>query len=117
MNLREVGVDMPIEELSSRARVAFREIQNEMQAVAGLLARERKLPSADYRAVLAGLKKVQLEGAAILPHYQARLAEIEAIIRRERIVSLPARPAQIRLASEAETAARPAPHIGPPRLM
>jgi uncharacterized protein (DUF885 family) len=117
MNLRDVGVDMPIEELSSRARVAFREIQNEMQAVAGQLARERKLPAADYRAVLAGLKKVQLTGDAILPHYQARLAEIEAIIRRERIVSLPTRPAQIRLASEAETAAQPAPHMDPPRLM
>jgi len=67
--------------------------------------------------VLAELKKVQLVGPAILPHYEARLAEIEAIIRRERIVSLPSRPAQIRLASEAETAAQPAPHMDPPRLM
>jgi hypothetical protein len=117
MNLRDVGVDMPIEELSSRARVAFREIQNEMQAVATQLTRAANAPSADYRTVLAGLKRAQLSGPAILPHYEARLAEIEAIIRREGIVTLPTRPAQIRLASEAETAAQPAPHMDPPRLM
>ncbi len=117
MNLRDVGVDMPIEELSSRARVAFREIQNEMQSVAAQLAKARGESPADYRAVLAGLKRAQFAGDAILPHYEARIAEIEAIIRREGIVTLPDRAAQIRLASDAETAAQPAPHMDPPRLM
>jgi len=117
MNLRDFGIDMPIEELSSRARVAFREIQNEMQSVAAQMAKARGEATADSRAALAGLKSAQFSGDAILPHYEARIKEIEAIITREGIVTLPDRAAQIRLASEAETAAQPAPHMDPPRLM
>jgi len=115
--LRDSGVDFPAAELASRAQVAFREIQNEMGALAPLVARERGLPGGDYRAVLRALKAEQFEGEAILPHYQSRLAELEAIIRREGIVSLPAREAQIRLAGPAESASAPAPHMDPPRLM
>jgi len=115
--LRDTGVDFPAEELASRAEVAFREIQNEMQALAPLVARERSLTTTDYRGVLAALKQEQFVGAAILPHYVARLADLEAIIRREGIVSLPSRPAVIRLAGPAESAASPAPHMDPPRAM
>jgi uncharacterized protein (DUF885 family) len=45
------------------------------------------------------------------------MKDLEAIIERERIVTLPARAAQIRLASAGETAAQPAPHMQPPRLI
>ena len=117
--LRDSGVDMDAGELSSRAQVAFREIQNEMNAIAPVVARERGLPAGtkDYRDVLRALKREQFEGEAILPHYKARLAELEAIIRREDVVSLPAREAVIRLAGPAESAASPAPHMDPPRMM
>ena len=115
--LRDVGVDMELEELVGRAQVAFREIQNEMNALAPLVAREQGLPPGDYRSVLRALKTKQFEGDAILPHYQSRMKELEAIIERERIVTLPARAAQIRLASAGETAAQPAPHMQPPRLI
>ena len=63
------------------------------------------------------LKKQQLVGEAILPHYQARLKDLETIITREKLVTLPSRPARIRLASAAETAASPAPNMRPPRLV
>jgi hypothetical protein len=115
--LRGFGVDIPPAELAERARVSFMEIRNEMKTVAALLAAEKRLASPDYRDVIRELKKQQLVGDAILPHYQARLAEVEDIIRRERIVSLPARPARIRLASEAESAQSPAPNMRPPRLV
>ena len=49
--------------------------------------------------------------------YRKRLADIEEIIRREHLITLPDRPAIIRLASSAETAAQPAPHMDPPRLL
>jgi hypothetical protein len=117
IGLKNVGVDMGLEELVSRARVAFREIQQEMQAIAPLVAREQGLEMSDYRDVLRALKAKQLVGDAILPHYLARIQELEAIIVRERIVSLPDRAAQIRLATAAETAAQPAPHMQPPRLI
>jgi len=115
--LRDVGVDMELEELVGRAQVSFREIQNEMNALAPLVAREQGLPPGDYRAVLRALKAKQFEGDAILPHYQSRMRDLEAIIEREQIVTLPARAAQIRLASAGETAAQPAPHMQPPRLI
>ena len=63
------------------------------------------------------LKKDQIPGDQVLPHYQKRLAEIEDIIRREHLVTLPDRPAIIRLATAAETAQQPAPHMQPPPLI
>ena len=88
-----------------------------MQAVAAKIAKERHLPSSDYRDVIRALKKDQIPGDQVLPHYQKRLAEIEDILRREHLITLPERPAIIRLASAAETAQQPAPHMQPPPLM
>jgi uncharacterized protein (DUF885 family) len=115
--LERVGVDIPVDRLTALAHEAFTSIQGEMSRVAAKIAEARHLPSADYRDVLRELKKEQLAGDAILPHYQARLAEIEAILRRENLVTLPARPAKIRLGTPAESAQQPAPHVNPPRLL
>jgi hypothetical protein len=111
------GVDAPPEVVRERARVAFMEIRNEMRALAPLVAREKGFAATDYVSVLRELKKKQITGPDILPHYQARLAALEDIIRRERVVTLPTRAARIRLASEAESAQSPAPHMRPPRLL
>jgi hypothetical protein len=116
-NLKNVGVDLPVAELVSRAKVSFREIQNEMQAISSLLAAERGYPSSDYRDVIRELKKQQLVGDAILPHYQKRIEALEEIIARENVVTLPDREMRIRLASEAESASIPAPNMRPPRLI
>jgi uncharacterized protein (DUF885 family) len=114
--LRQRGIDMPLEELVSRAKTSFREIQSEMQSVAALVAQERKLPSSDYRDVIRALKKEQLAGDAILAHYNQRVKELEQRIRDGRVVTLPDRPMRVRLAS-AESAATPAPHVSPPRII
>jgi hypothetical protein len=115
--LRQVGVDVPPLELAERARIAFMEIRNEMKALAPLVAREKGFAVSDYRDVIRELKKQQVTGDAILPHYQARLAQVEEIIRREQVVTLPERAARIRIASEAEAAQTPAPNMRPPRLV
>jgi hypothetical protein len=115
--LRELGIDVRPEELAWQARASFREIQLQMQEVAARVAEIRAMPSSDYRDVIRQLKAEQLVGDAILPHYQQRLRQIEEIVRRENLVTLPARPARIRLASEAESAAIPAPHMSMPRLI
>lgn len=116
-SLRTLGVDMPVEELVSRAEVSFKEIQNEMQALAPLVAKQHGFSVTDYRDVLRELKKNQVTGEAILPLYQQRIKDMEEIIRREKIVTLPDRPMKVRLASEAESAAVPAPNMRPPRLI
>jgi len=115
-NLKGVGIDMPVAELVSRAKVSFREIQNEMQALSALIASERGLESSDYRDVIAELKKEQFVGEAILPHYQERIKQLERLIQQHGVVTLPDREMRIRLASEAESAATPAPNMRPPRL-
>jgi hypothetical protein len=116
-SLKQYGVDVAPDELATRARVAFFEIRNEMQTLAPLVAKQKGLTADDYRDVIRELKKQQIVGAAILPLYQRRMHDLEDIIRREGIVTLPARDARIRLASEAESAAIPAPNMHPPRLI
>ena len=116
-SLKQAGVDMPVDELMSRAQVAFEEIQTQMQVLAPLVAKEKGWNLTDYRDVLAELKKDQLAGEAILPHYQQRIKDLEKIIRDHDIVTLPQREMRIQLASEAESAAIPAPNMRPPRLI
>ena len=115
--LEQVGVTRQPEPLAAMARQAFVEIQGEMQRLAPAIAKARGLKTTDYRDVIRALKQEQLVGEAILPHYRQRLAEIEAIIKRERLVTLPAREARIRIATDAEAAQSPAPNMRPPRLI
>jgi len=116
-NLKQFGNTVPPDELIRRALLSFAEIRDEMRALAPLVARQKGYKSADYRDVIRELKKQQLVGKAILPFYQKRLATIEDILRREHEITVPQRKAVIRLASEAETAQLPAPHMSPPRLI
>jgi uncharacterized protein (DUF885 family) len=116
-SLEQLGVDMPLAELQSRAKTAFQETQRQMQALAPRVAAEKGWKLADYRDVIRELKKSQLVGDDILAHYQARAREVEEIIRREAIVTVPAREMKIELASEAESANTPAPNMRPPRLI
>ena len=117
ISLENYGIDYAPDELTRLAHEMFAQLQTQMQSIAAKVAKERHLPSPDYRAVIAALKKDQIPGDQVLPHYQKRLAEIEDIIRREHLVTLPDRPAIIRLASAAETAQQPAPHMVPPPLI
>jgi uncharacterized protein (DUF885 family) len=116
-NLRQYGVDITPEELISRALTSFAEIRNQMNITAGLLAKERGWPERDYRAVIRRLKADQLPADQVMPMYRSRLAQIEAIVREQKIVTLPDRAASIRLATPAENAQQPAPHMDPPRLI
>lgn len=116
-NLRRLGVDISPREIIARALISFAEIRNQMNITAGQIARERNLPDADYRAVLAVLKKQQLPSEQVMHVYADRLAQLEVAVRANRIVTLPDRKASIRLATAAENAQSPAPHMSPPRLI
>ncbi len=116
-NLKEYGVDMPIEELQRRAMVAFKELQTQLQVLGKIIATKNNYPSDDYRDVLRAMKKEQLDSANILTVYRQQIKEIEAIIKDQQILTLPDREMVIRLASPAESAAAPAPFMSPPRLI
>jgi hypothetical protein len=117
LNLEAFGVDIPPVQLATMAHAAFTEYQGEMQAIAAQIAKQRNLPSSDYRDVIAALKKEQITGDAILPLYEQRLKDIEGIIVAHNIVTLPSRPAIIRIASAAESSQQPAPHMEPPPFL
>jgi uncharacterized protein (DUF885 family) len=116
-NLRQFGVDISPDELVAKALTSFAEIRNQMQITAGLIAKERALADPDYRNVMREVKKQQIPKDQVMPLYGERLAQIEAAVREHHIVTLPERRAVIRLASEAENAQQPAPHMNPPRLI
>jgi uncharacterized protein (DUF885 family) len=116
-NLKNFGVDIKPQEMISKALTSFAEIRNQMQITANLIAKERGFKDADYRAVMAELKKQQIPTEQVMPLYAERLAALEAAVREQRVVTLPSRKAVIRLASMAENAAQPAPHMSPPRLI
>ena len=113
----EYGIDLPPARIAAMAHTAFSEIQREMAPLAAQIARANHYPSSDYRAVIAELKKKQITGEAILPFYNERLHEIEKLIVAHNLVTLPNRPAIIRLATAAETAQQPAPHMSPPPFL
>ncbi|MDB5008460.1 MAG: hypothetical protein JWP45_2853 [Mucilaginibacter sp.] len=117
LNLEGYGIDIPPGELAKTAHAAFTDIQNQMKPLAEQVAKKYNLPTADYRDVITFLKKDQLIGDSIMPVYKRHLADIEEIIRKQHLVTLPNRPAIIRLASAAETAQAPAPHMVPPPFL
>ena len=113
----EYGIDVPPAQIASMAHAAFTQYQKEMAPLAAQVAHAHGFPSSDYRAVIAELKKKQINGDAILPFFTERLHAIEQIIKAKELVTLPSRPAIIRLATPAETAQQPAPHMVPPPLL
>lgn len=116
-NLKNFGVDADPNDLIRQAQIGFGSIRNEMQAIARRIAAERGLESGDYRDVMRELKKQQIPEDEVLPLYRERLEIIEEIIREQEIVTLPEREAAIRLATEAESTAIPAPFLNPPPLI
>jgi uncharacterized protein (DUF885 family) len=67
--------------------------------------------------VIRELKKEQIGADRILDVYTERLKRIESTVRDRNLITLPQREAVIRLATEAESTAQPAPHVDPPRLI
>ena len=117
LDLEGYGIDIPPAQIAEMAHKAFAEYQAEMVTIAAQIAKQKGYPSSDYRDVIRELKKAQIVGDATLPFYQKRLGEIEKIIAAQNLVTLPTRPAIIRLATAAETAQQPAPHMTPPPFL
>jgi len=116
-NLKGFGVDADPRDLIKRAMFAYMQTRDELDALARVYAAQKGLGSSNYRDVIRELKKSRVAGDQVLPVYKSHLAQLEDTIRKQNIVTLPKRAAVIRLSTEAEAAASPAPHIDPPRLI
>jgi hypothetical protein len=116
--LRNWGVYSSPEELIELATKGYMDIRNEMEALAPQIAAEKGWDTRDYREVIAMLKEEgAIDGDEMLDHFHAVLRDLEEIIVREKIITLPDRDAGIRIATAAETAAQPAPHLEVPRMI
>lgn len=115
--LETVGIDLPPEELISRARRGFYETRQQMQALAPHVAAKFGFDRTDYPSVIAELKKQTIPEEQMEAHYAEVLGELQEIAARENVVTLPDYPVNMRLGTEAENAASPAPHMRPPRLI
>jgi uncharacterized protein (DUF885 family) len=116
-NLKSTGIDIPADDLIKQAQLEFTEVQQAMAMMAPVVAKEEGIQASDYRDVLKALKKQQLGKNDVEPWYHQIIAKIEDTIRNEHIVTLPKRAMQMRVASDAEAASTPAPHMDPPPLI
>lgn len=117
LQLKNFGVDDSPEALMRTGQVAFMNIRNEMMALAPLVAAQEGFDTDDYREVIRLLKEDQVHGDQLMARYQDVMAQIDVIIERENLVSLPDEPARVRMATPAETAQQPAAHLDIPRLV
>jgi hypothetical protein len=116
-NLKNFGVRATPEELIREAQYGYQFIRSEMKALAVRIADERGWEENELVSVMRRLKAEQIPQEDLLDVYKSRLADIEEIIRREDIITLPERDASIRMATEAESAAIPASFMSPPQLI
>src|SRR5882757_864475 len=116
-NLKNFGVNMDPNELMERALFVYASTRDEMQALAVQIAEQRGLKSSDYHDVMRELKKAKIPNDKLLVVYSERLARIEKIARDQHLITIPQRKAVIRLATDAESASQPAPHMDIPRLI
>ena len=114
LKLQQMGIDIAPELLIQRAKAAFMETRANMQALAPQVAKVEKIKATDYRAVIKALKKESISNSKIEKHYRNINKQLETAITKHGIVDLPKRDMIMRLGSEAESAASPAPHMLPP---
>jgi hypothetical protein len=115
--LKGVGIDIDPQLLIQRAEVEFMETRAAMQALAPVVAQARGLKPGDYRSVIRQLKTQTIPNEKLEASYKEVNTQLEAAIRQERVVDVPNRPMIMRLASAAESAAQPAPHMQPPPMI
>jgi uncharacterized protein (DUF885 family) len=109
LKLEEQGIETPIEEVIQQAHTAFIQVQQQMAAIAPQIARQKEFKAADYRDVIRELKQEHLSAKETLRLYQSRAKDLENIIEREDLATLPKDKFNIRLATVKENADFPVP--------
>ncbi len=115
--LKQYGIDIDPKLLIQRAELEFMETRAAMQQIAPLVAKAKGIDATDYRDVIRALKRDAIPNDRLEGRYREVIDAIDPIIRAQRIVDVPQRPMQMRLGTEAESAAQPAPHFLPAPLV
>jgi len=116
--LRSFGIELPIDELASRARVAFRELRGRLEVEARQLARSRDWPDEGFPKVVQALAREKLASGKILPAYRERIRQLKELIMGSGFPPFPPqRHLEIRGATDAERLCYPFPHFRWPPLV
>ncbi|MFC3716393.1 DUF885 domain-containing protein [Luteimonas soli] len=118
--LKQFGIDIDPQLLIDRAQVEFMETRAAMTQLAPLVAKAKGLEGideGDYIAVIRALKQDTIPNDQLEARYRTVIDAIDPIIRKQGIVDVPNRPMVMRLGTEAESAASPAPHFLPAPLV
>jgi len=117
LSLARAGVNDPIDQVVRLAHQQFGEIQTSMQPIGARIAKQRGWPAGDYREVLRRLHQEQLNADTIEPLYRQRIAELDQIIGKQNLLTLPALPPIVRMATAQQTEGLPVPRTIPPPLL
>ena len=117
LRLRDVGIDIPPETAAAQARAGFYELRQQIDILSKDVAQKFGFEKTDYLSVLAALKKQKIDDAKIEDYYRGINRQIEAKMKAAGIADVPASELKMRLATPAEEANQPAPHMLPPRLV
>jgi len=118
--LKQYGINIDPQLLIRRAQVEFMETRMAMRQLAPQVVQAKGLKGVDphdYIAVIRALKQDTIPNDQLEARYRTVIDAIDPIIRKERIVDVPNRPMVMRLGTEAESAAQPAPHFLPAPLI
>lgn len=117
LQLERVGIDIDPQEAMSQARRGYYELRSQMDALAPQVAAKFGFEKTDYISVLKSLKAQTISNDEIEDFYRSVNRQLEDKIRENDLVSLPDYELLMRVATPAEAAAQPAPHMMPPRLI
>ncbi|MEM8674264.1 MAG: DUF885 family protein [Cyanobacteria bacterium P01_G01_bin.67] len=109
LKLQEQGIEIPLPELMQKAHAAFIQVQQQMAEISPQIAQKKGLKVSNYRDVVQLLQQEQLSAQDTLHIYQQRAQELETIIQREHLVTLPEAQFNIRLATVQENKNFPVP--------
>jgi hypothetical protein len=107
--LARQGIDQPITTVAAEAHAAFAQVQQQMDAIAPQIIRQKGLKGNGYRDVIRALQAEILTADASLKLYRQRGAEIDAMIQQHNLVTLPRRSLKIRLSTPKEDEDFPVP--------
>ncbi|MEM6614398.1 MAG: DUF885 family protein [Cyanobacteria bacterium P01_C01_bin.72] len=109
LRLEQQGIEVSPEELIEQAHLVFTQVQQQMEQMAQNIAQQKGLEISDYQDLIQILKQEQLSASETLNLYQQRAKELEAILKREDLVTLPQNKFNIRLATASEKRNFPVP--------
>jgi hypothetical protein len=116
--LRKRGIETSPESLIRSARQEYKELYKEFRLMAKEVAKDEHWKNASPHAVIQRLKKRQVvQPEAVKQLFEGANRQLEDILRREHLVTLPATPLRIRVAGEVESLADPIPHLTQPPLV